>query len=209
MSAITLYHYWRSSCSWRVRWALHIKQIPHQLKHINLLAGEQHMDAYKKINPSASVPSLEVSGKFFGESLGIIEWLDETYPANPLLPLDPVSRMYVRQLSYTIACGTQPLQNLVAQKYYSSKKDEQEEYVRYWIARGLTAYEKILENGPYGSFSCGGEVTMADLCLIPQCYNADRYLVDLNNFPILKGIYERALKTEACEKAAPHHFIPK
>src|SRR3954470_1112807 len=96
---LTLYHYWRSSCSWRVRWALAIKKIPHQLKHINLLAGEHNTPEYKKLNPSGAVPMLEVQGRFYGESLAIIEWLDEAYPAHPLLPSDPASRMLVRQLA--------------------------------------------------------------------------------------------------------------
>ncbi|MEZ4741115.1 MAG: maleylacetoacetate isomerase [Bdellovibrionota bacterium] len=206
---ITLYHYWRSSCSWRVRWALQLKGIEHNLIAVDLLKNEQQQSTYLQQNPSGFVPSLIVDGKAYGESMAIIEWINEKWPHNPLLPEDPFARLLTRQLYMTIASGTQPLQNLIAQQFHSDDKDKRVEYARYWINRGLKAYETILnQHGLGGHFSLGETITMADLCLIPQCYNARRYTIDLEQFPKIKKIEQRSLATEACQRAAPDSFQP-
>jgi maleylacetoacetate isomerase len=103
----------------------------------------------------------------------------------------------------TISSGTQPLQNLAPQKYFSAEKEKQQEFARHWISRGLAVYEAILEEDKSGTFSLGSTPTMADICLIPQCYNAIRYDIALNQFPRIKKIYENCLTTDPCKKAHP------
>ncbi len=204
MEEITLYHYWRSSCSWRVRWALEIKKAKYNSVTVNLLTGEQRSPEFLKKNPLGFVPCLKVGDAYFAESMAIMEYLEEKFPKNPILPSDPKERMLVRQLSLMIVSGTQPLQNLEVQKFYSSDQKERERGIRHWITRGLSAYEKIVQKSA-GSFSVGGSVTMADLCLIPQCYNALRFNVSLDQFPKIKQIYHNSLKDESCDRAAPHN----
>jgi len=202
---LTLYHYWRSSCSWRVRWALAIKGVSWRSETVDLLHNGQHSPDFLAINPSGSVPALTVAGETFGESLAILEWIEETWRAKPLLPQDPLSRMRVRQLCNTIVSGIQPLQNLSPQRKHSSDPAAQASWARYWIERGLAVYEKLLHSGRPGSFSFGGHVTLADLCLVPQCYNAERYGVVLDHYPTIKRIYRACLATPECDASAPHN----
>lgn len=199
-----LYHYWRSSCSWRVRWALELKGLKVESIPVNLLQNEQKAAGYALKNPMQAVPTLEVDGKPLSESLAILEWLEEKYPTPALLPSDPFSRAKVRELSLIIAAGTQPLGNLKVLQYVASDQGERAAFAKHWITNGLMAYEKKVRETA-GTYSFGGNVTIADLCLIPQCYNAERFAVDLGQFPLIKGIYDRCLKTKACEKAAPHN----
>lgn len=200
-----LYHYWRSSCSWRVRWVLAIKGIPYESLPVNLLGKENLDPQYVTKNPSGFVPCLEIDGRAYGESLAIIEFIEELYPEPAILPSDPINKMIVRQLAYTIACGTQPLQNLVAQNYYSQDKEKREEYARHWISAGLSVYERLAERYSNRKFTWGDSVTLADICLIPQVYNARRFGVQLENFPISLAIYENCIKLAHCESAAPHN----
>lgn len=207
---MVLYHYWRSSASWRVRWALEIKNIPHEKIAVNLLAGEEKEEQYKQKNPSGYLPCLQVDGYSLGESLAIIEWLEETYPNPSLFFGSAFDRARVRQLAETVNAGTQPLQNLDVMRRHSSEKDAQAEWMKHWITRGLDVYESLLKT--HGSsqykFSLSNHPTMADLCLIPQCYSALRVEVDLANFPRCKAIYEYALTTEACQASRPEKFQP-
>ena len=199
---LTLYHYWRSSCSWRVRWALEIKKQSYQAVPVNLLKGEQNSPEYLKKNPLGFVPCLVVDQTSLGESLAILEWIEETYPNPPLLPSDSLSRAKVRQLCNIIVAGTQPLQNLSVQKYYCPDETKRMEDGRYWIKRGLSSFEKILESSS-GTYCVGDTLTMADLCLIPQCYNALRYELNLDLFPRAKTIYEFCRTLPECKKAEP------
>ncbi len=207
MDEITLYHYWRSSCSWRVRWALIYKKIPHKLIHLDLLKGEQRSEAYLSKNPAGLIPTLAVDGRYYAESLAILEWLEERYPRMPLLPTDPISRMLVRQLSLSIIAGTQPLQNLLVLNYLSSNEETRKETARHFISRGLRTYEQLIEKCS-ATYSFGGELSFADLALVPQCYNALRYGVDLAEFPLIKGIYKRCLTMDSCLKTAPEVYQP-
>jgi maleylacetoacetate isomerase len=199
---IVLYHYWRSSCSWRVRWALNHKKIPHRLIAVDLLKGEQKSAEYLRRNPAGFVPTLEWKGNFYSESLAILEWLEESFPQAPLLPSDAHSRMIVRQLALEIIAGTQPHQNLSVLNYFSSDASRKKEISVHFITRGLAAYERLL-NGKSGTYSYGSQITFADLALVPQCYNALRNEIDLGQFPLIHGIYKRCLKTEACKTSAP------
>jgi maleylacetoacetate isomerase len=202
--ALTLYHYYRSSSSWRVRWGMKLKQVPCTMVPLNLLEGEQRAPWFLAKNPMGQVPCLETQGECFGESMAILEWLEERYPTPALLPQDPLSRMRVRGLCYLITSGTQPLQNLAAQRYYSTDREAQLVYARHWIRQGLAAYEQLLTTQALaGTYSFGHQVSMADLCLVPQCYNAERFSVNLEEFPSVAGIYRRCMETPACQETAP------
>jgi len=202
---ITLYHYWRSSCSWRVRWALTIKGVRWHSETVNLLHGGQHSPEFLALNPAGFVPAVVTSGQAFGESFAILEWIEETWRQRPLLPQDPLSRMHVRQLCNTIVSGTQPLQNLSPQQRHSSDPAEQAAWAKHWIEKGLSVYELVLQHGRPGTYSFGGQVTLADICLVPQCYNAERYGVKLEKWPLLAGIYRRCLELPECQESAPHN----
>jgi len=202
---IELLHYWRSSCSWRVRWALAIKGISYKSTPINLLKEEQKIDSYTANNPSAFVPTIKINGESLAESGAILEWLEEVYPTPAILPQDSLSRIKVRQLALTIIAGTQPIQNPAVLKTVSSSPEARQEFGRHWIANGLAVYEKLLERGNPGTYSFGSTVTMADLCLIPQVYNANRFNVDMSQFPLISGINQRCLATKECDTAAPHN----
>jgi maleylacetoacetate isomerase len=202
---LTLYHYWRSSCSWRVRWALALKGLNYESVPVNILTKEMLSPAHLARNPAGYLPVLAVDGRHFAESLAICEWLDEAYPEPPLLPRAPLERLAVRPLALTIASGTQPLQNPSAVAYYVPDEAQRAPHVKHWIERGLGVYEQLLQRGKPGQFSHGDQVTLADLCLVPQVYNAKRFGVDPGaRFPLLAGIYERCLATKACDLAAPH-----
>ncbi len=205
---LTLYHYWRSSCSWRVRWALALKQIKYTPVAVNILNSEHQQAAYRAINPSGQLPTLVIDGRSFSESLAIIDWLEETHPSPPLYPQDPLGKLFVKQLALKIAAGTQPLQNPSLLKYFVANEGERRKHAQHFITQGLSVYEQLLAQGKPGLFSYGDSVTVADLCLVPQVYNALRFDVDLKNFPKISKIYEHCLKTEACDQAAPHRFAP-
>lgn len=207
---ISLYHYWRSSCSWRVRWALALKGVAYDSIPVNLLQGEQASATYAARNPAGFVPALRVDGRFFGESLAILEWIEETWKTPALLPKDPLDRMAVRQMAMTIVAGTQPLQNLATLKYFAPDEAARKPHAQHWIGRGLKTFEALVaQAGKTGPFAFGPEPTFADLCLVPQVYNALRFDVDLTATPRCKAIYEHALTTPACDAAAPHRHEPK
>lgn len=203
--SLHLYHYWRSSCSWRLRWALNLKGLNYDQTPVNLLKDEHQTPEYLRMNPSGAVPTLKINGVPVSESLAIMEWLDEIKPTPPLLPRDPFSRLKVRELVDIIVVGTQPIQNLKVQRSVSSDPQERLRFAQHWIEAGLHAYEQRLRSGISGTFSFGGSITMADICLIPQVYNALRFNVDIHRFPLVKGIYDRCLKDPHCDRAAPHN----
>ncbi len=208
---ITLYHYWRSSASWRVRWGLELKKISHEKIAVDLLQSEEKRQEYLKNNPAGYVPCLIVGEQPpFGESLAILEWLEETYPSPSFFVGDSFLRARIRQLAETVNAGTQPLQNLDVTRKLSSEKENQAEWTKFWIARGLGVYENILStlDRKSGKFSVADQPTLADLCLIPQCYSALRFQVDLGPFPQCKAIYEHALTTAECQASRPEAFQP-
>ncbi len=201
---LTLYHYWRSSCSWRVRWSLHHKGIKFEDTPINLLHGEQNNPAYLDKNPGGYVPALEVDGNFFGESLAILEWLEEEYPEKPLLPKNSLDRMRVRQICQLIVSGIQPVQNLAVLRRFSSDPAEQAKWASEWIGAGLCKLESLLKSTAK-TYCVGDTLTLADLCLVPQIYNAQRFKVDISTLPVISRINETCLKLPACDAAAPHN----
>ncbi|HYX37415.1 MAG TPA: maleylacetoacetate isomerase [Oligoflexus sp.] len=201
--ALTLYHYWRSSCSWRVRWALALKGLPYESVAVNLLKSEQRSDEYLALNPTGQVPMLKVGDRTVSESMAIIEWLEETYPYEPLLPKDPWDKALVREVTMMVVAGMQPLQNLKVTRFYSEDQKQRDSWSQHFIEEGFHALEKKL--APYsGPYAFGHQLTLADIAIVPQVYNALRVHVEMRRFPRMEAIYSNCLKTDYCDKAAPH-----
>jgi len=184
---------------------MHLKEVPLQLRPVNLLKGEQKGDDYTRLNPSGFVPGLVIGQDSYGESVAILEWLEETYPAPPLLPVSPADRLKVRQLCHTISSGTQPLQNLAAQRMHADSREEQLNWARYWIERGFKTFEKL--SAPVaGTFSFGSSLSIADLCMVPQVYNAKRFGVSMDPFPTINRVAEHCMRLDSCQKTKPENY---
>lgn len=202
-----LYQYWRSSASWRVRWALAIKHIEFDSVVVNIVGGEQKTDEHRARNPIGHVPALTIDGHTLAESVAIIEYLEDRTPMPPLFPRDSYARTRVRQMVECVNSGVQPLQNLVVLGRVSSDGPAQKEWAKFFNERGLAAYERLLEAsrkefGP-GRFSHGDALTAADLFLVPQVYSARRFAVDLAPFPLVLDVEKNALATEHAKGALP------
>ncbi|KAF6351369.1 glutathione S-transferase zeta 1 [Rhinolophus ferrumequinum] len=168
-----LYSYFRSSCSWRVRIALALKSIDYETVPVNLVkdGGQQFSEEFQALNPMKQVPALKIDGITIGQSLAIIEYLEETRPTPRLLPLDPKKRCLVRMISDLIASGIQPLQNLSVLQQMG--QENRLTWAQKVINSGFNALEQVLQNTA-GKYCVGDEVSMADLCLVPQVANAER-----------------------------------
>lgn len=206
----TLYHYFRSSSSWRVRWALAHKGIECRFVAVNLLAGEQQSPEHLRRNPMGMVPVLQIDGTFLTESVAILEYLEETRPEPALLPKAPLARARVRQLVQVINADTQPIQNLSVLRAVSQDAETQKAWAVRFITRGFDAYESLLSSADWnkGSLSWGDELSMADLFLIPQCYNARRQGLDLRPWPRIAAIEAAALATPSGQASAPDRHRP-
>jgi maleylacetoacetate isomerase len=213
MSAtLILHHYWRSSSSWRVRWALAHKRVPYESRAVDLLKGAQSDPAYIESSPMGLVPCLVVDGRALTESVAIVEWLEETHPSPPLYPRDPWARARTRQLVELVNSGTQPLQNLGVNRYVSSELPAQAAWARHWITRGLDAIEKelgiVASEGLGGAFAIGDSLSAADLYLVPQLYNARRFSIELAAYPRIVAAEKAALATESALASHPDRFQP-
>jgi maleylpyruvate isomerase len=200
-----LHGYFRSSASYRVRIALNLKGLSAEHLAHHLRKGEQCAPAYLAINPQGLVPTLENEDAVLTQSLAIIEWLDETHPAPPLLPKDPLRRAKVRAFALVVACDTHPVQNLkvLARLRQLGLPEAQVTEWAAWANReGLTACEKLIA-GEAGPFCFGDEPSIADLCLVPQLANARRFGVDLAAFPRLLKAEAAASSIKAFADAAP------
>ena len=207
-----LYHYWRSSSSWRVRWALAIKKVSCEFIPIDLLSNESESTSHLLRNPLGYVPALEILDKqppyqFLSESMAIIEWLEEVFPEPSLLSKDPYTRAKIRQLAEIINSGTQPLQNPTVAYLHSTDPEEQKRWNIHWISNGLKGFDALARE-TYGGFSVGDTLSFADLFLIPQCYNALRNDIPLSEFPTVEKIYNAAIATPSCISSAPESFLP-
>ena len=197
-----LFQGWLSSASWRVRWALAIKGLAYESVWIDIAAGEQQ-ERLAGINPLRSVPTLELAdGEILCESTAIIEWLDELYPARPLLPSDPLQRARVREFVQWVNSGIHPLQNTIVRRAIASEQAEQHAWSARWIERGLRAYELQLDKRR-SRFSVGQELSMAELFLVPQVLNAERFGADLADCPRVRAIYELCLALPECQATHP------
>lgn len=208
-----LYDYFRSSACYRVRIALNLKALDYEQIPIHLTkeGGHQFQDSYKNVNPQQLVPALLLidTNQILTQSLSIMEYLEETFPDIPLLPNDVVARANVRAFAQVIACDIHPINNLRVLKYLKHHfhvSDEQKmAWYFHWLTSGFDTLEKILEKQPSGPFCFGQIPTLADVCLIPQVYNALRFDYSLEGYPHIQQVYEHANKHPAFIKALPEN----
>ena len=205
-----LYSYFRSSAAYRVRIALSLKNLPYEYVPVHLLrsGGEQFTADYRKVSPDAIVPTLVDGDAVLQQSLAIIEYLEETCPSPPLLPAAAADRAYVRAVALQIACEIHPLDNLRVLRYLVREMGVSEEakngWYRHWIENGFASLEARLSADPRtGAFVFGDAPTLADLCLVPQMFNAQRFEIDTARYPTLQRLYEHACGLDAFARAAP------
>lgn len=208
MTEFILHDYWRSSAGFRVRIALNLKQISYDRKTYDLRLGKQKAPTFMEVAPQGLVPALQLGTVALTQSLAIMEWLEETHPANPLLPQDANERAIVRAMADVIACDIHPLNNLrVIQsltKDFDITEAQKAAWISLWIREGFAALEKLVDlHGD--SFSFGGSPTIADCCLIPQLYSARRFEVDVRAFPNLRRIEDNAMQLQAFQNAVPEN----
>ncbi|MCL7929217.1 maleylacetoacetate isomerase [Halomonas llamarensis] len=205
----TLHGYFRSSAAYRVRIALNLKGLDYAQAPINLVKGENHDDAYRALNPQGLVPVLETEeGVPLTQSLAICEYLDERYPTPALLPEHIEERARVRALAQLVACEMHPLNNLRVLKYLVSELGVSEQdkltWYRHWVIEGFNALEPMLKPAAgTGDFCHGDTPTLADLCLVPQVFNAERFECDLAAYPTIQRITANCRALEAFRLAAP------
>ncbi len=202
--SIKLYSYWRSSAAYRVRIALNLKDLEHEIVTISLAPGvaEHRGDAYRAKNPQMLVPFLEDGDLGIAQSMAILEYLEEAYPGRPLLPAMEPLRSRVRAFCNLIACDIHPLNNLRVMNYIKSEfnADPTGAWYRHWIHEGFGAAELLASDGPY---VFGDALTLADAFLVPQMYNARRFDVPLDAFPKLVRIVDNCNELHAFREAAP------
>ncbi|MCC2616668.1 maleylacetoacetate isomerase [Aestuariibacter halophilus] len=211
--SLKLYGYWRSSATYRVRIALNIKGLDYEYVPVHLVkeGGEQHQDAYSQLNPAHLVPTLvdEDRDIILNQSMAIIEYLDERYPQTPrLLPSHTLDRARVRTVALDLACDIQPLANLrVLNKLADDFAVDQEgkaAWARHWITLGFEALETRLKNTA-GDYCFGFDVTLADVALVPQVYNALRFGVDMSKYPLIDKVYQNCSALTPFKLAAPEN----
>jgi len=203
---IRLYDYWRSGASYRVRIALNLKGVPHELVPIDLRAGTQHSEDYRLTNPQGLVPALEIEGQILIQSPAILEWLEERYPNPRLLPEEPDARAIVRAMAALIACDIHPLNNLRVLNTLRSEIAVTDAQIQRWISKWITAGFDALETMVkfYGKgFAFGDTPTLADCYLVPQVYSAERFDVDLVSYPHLCAAATRSRALNAFDLASP------
>lgn len=205
-----LYSYFRSSAAYRVRIALNLKGLSYEYLGVHLLknGGEHLSDSYRDLNPSALVPTLVDGDVSIGQSMAIIEYLDETHPQPALLPADPAGRARVRSIAQIISCDTHPLNNLRVLKYLKhelqASDDARNAWYRHWVTLGLGAVESMLaDSSATGKFCHGDTPSLADLCLVPQVFNARRLDCDLSAMPTVVRIDAACREIQAFDLAAP------
>ncbi len=212
MAVIKLYDYWRSSACYRVRIALNLKGIEYQSQSIHLVrdGGEQHTAEFSEINPQQLVPVLIDGDRVIRQSLAIIEYLDEVYGGELVLPPTARERARVRSLAQMIACDMHPLTNLRVLQYleteFAAPVEARHDWVRHWVKLGLDAFEEMISDNPSTGAFCEGDMpTMADICLIPQLYNARRYGVELDSYKSILRVEDACSAEEAFERAKPEN----
>jgi maleylacetoacetate isomerase len=206
MTRPILYDYYRSSAAYRVRIALNLKGIDYEQRSINLAAGAQKDDSYRQLNPQGFVPMLEMDGHRITQSLAICNYVNSIVPDPPFMPADAADRAHVLALALTVACDIHPLNNLRVLKYLKSEfgasQDATDEWYRHWVAEGLAALEVMAEPRA-GAYLFGDEPSVADICLVPQLYNARRFSVPITDYPTLRRVDETASGNPAFAAAHP------
>ncbi len=204
-----LYSYFRSSAAYRVRIALNLKGIAYETVPVHLVkdGGRNKRPEFRAINPQMRVPVLVTpAGDNLIQSLAIIEYLDETYPDPALLPKDAIARAKVRALADLVACDIHPLNNIGALRYLKNTMGQEQSAIdawyHHWVVSGFEALEALIEPARY---ACGKQVTLADICLVPQVYNARRLKVPLEKFPKIVGVDAACLALPAFDRARPEN----
>ena len=204
-----LYSYFRSSAAYRVRIALNLKGLAYETVPVHLVkeGGHNRRPEFRAINPQMRVPTLVVpTGDVLIQSLAIIEYLDETHPEPPLLPKDPIARAQARAIAEIVGCDIHPLNNIGSLRYLKRELHQEQAAIdawyHHWVLTGFEAIEALVRPGPY---ACGGAVTVADLCLVPQVYNARRLNVPLDKFPKIVAIDTACLALPAFDRARPEN----
>jgi len=202
---LKLYTYWRSTAAYRVRIALNLKRVARQDVFVSLVAGEQSAPPYGTLNPQQLVPAMELDdGTVLTQSLAIIDWLDTAFPEPPLMPADPIARAQVLSAAHTIAMDIHPVNNLRVLKALGARFDatdqDRREWMHHWMRLGFDALEAVM---PAPRFAFGNAPGLADLCLIPQLYNARRWDLDLAPWPKLTAVEAACLALPAFAEAAP------
>lgn len=202
-----LYSYFRSSAAYRVRIALNLKGLPYEMESIHLTkdGGKQFSDAFRAVNPQMRVPALQLSGgEVLTQSLAIIDYLDEVFPDPSLLPPEALDRARVRAAAQVIACDIHPIDNLCVLRYLKRELKQEQEAIdtwyRHWVTEGFKALEKMIAPGPY---CFGSHVTLADVCLVPQVFNARRLNTPLDAFPKIVAVDAACQKLAAFDRARP------
>lgn len=204
-----LYSYFRSSAAYRVRIALNLKGLAYDTVAIHLVkeGGVNKKPEFRAVNPQMRVPTLTLdSGDILIQSLAIIEYLDEVHPQPPLLPRDPLARAKVRALAQVIACDIHPLNNTSQLRYLKNELGQEQAAIdawyHHWVLEGFAAVETMIKPAPY---ACGAAVTLADLCLVPQVYNARRLKVPLDRFPKIVAVDAALMELSAFDRARPEN----
>jgi maleylacetoacetate isomerase len=203
-----LYTFFRSSTSFRLRIALAYKRLDYEPHYVSLPKMEHRVPSYRDINPQGLVPLLVEGGRSLIQSMAIIEYLDEVYPDPPLMPKDSVGRAYVRAVSQIIGCEIHPLNNVRVLKHLKAQFGADEAatnaWYEHWVAEGLSGLEGYLaREGMAGDFCYGNTVTMADICLVPQIFNARRFNCPLDAYPKLLAITDRCMTLDAFRATEP------
>jgi maleylacetoacetate isomerase len=204
-----LYSYYRSSCSYRVRIALHLKKIDFEYKPIHLVqnGGEQHSDAYRELNPRSEVPFFITEKAKLSQSMAIIKYIDDNHTEDPkLFPADSLQNAKCLELCEMINTGIQPIQNLKVLQYlvdeYKADDSKKQEWCQHWISKGFEALEVYLSKTA-GKYSLGNDISAVDCFLIPQVYNAERFHISIGRFPTIEKINKNCMEIEAFQKAEP------
>ncbi|MBH1964413.1 MAG: maleylacetoacetate isomerase [Comamonadaceae bacterium] len=203
-----LYSYFRSSASFRVRIALNLKSLAYDYMPVHLNKSEQKTPEFAALTSEQLLPVLETDqGRRLTQSMAIIEYLDETHPEPPLLPADSLGRARVRALSQIIACEVHPLNNLRVLKYLVKdlgvSDDSKNNWYKHWVRTGLESFEANLATTPNSTYSHGETPSLADCCLVPQIFNAQRFDCDLSGLDRTMAVFQTCMKLEAFQKAQP------
>jgi maleylacetoacetate isomerase len=209
---LRLYSYWRSSAAYRARIALNLKGLAYELVPVSLTqnGGQQHSPDFHQVNPQELIPVLIHGERLIRQSMAIIEYLEETFDGPRLLPVTARERARVRGLAQLVCCDIHPLNNSRVLQYlereFNTPLVERERWVRHWIELGFAALEELLANNPSTGEFCEGDVpSIADICLVPQAYNALRFSVDMKKYPVISRIYDACLTMHEFSSARPEN----